>query len=95
LLFQGGIVLTAFISVLISFFIVDRFPRNVILASGMIAVSIPLACEAAMTAHFVGTSNQAGLAAGVAFLYIYIFVYGIFLEGPGYYYVCFANPIRT
>lgn len=62
-------------------------PRNVLLAVGMIAVSMPLAGEAAMTAEFVGTRNKSGLAAGVAFLYIYIWFYGIFLDGPGYYYV--------
>ncbi|KAL3474490.1 sugar transporter family protein [Aspergillus californicus] len=90
LLFQGGIVLTGVFAANISFFVVDRMPRNVLLASGMIAVSIPLACEAAMTAKYVGTSNQSGLGAGVAFLYVYIFAYGIFLEGPGYYY---ANEV--
>jgi sugar porter (SP) family MFS transporter len=90
LLFQGGIVLTGLLGTNLSFLIVERMPRNVLLASGMIAVSIPLACEAAMTARFLGTTNDSGLGAGVAFLYLYIFTYGIFLEGPGYYY---ANEI--
>lgn len=58
----------------------------------MVAVSIALALEAAMTAVFVGTSNKSGLAAGVAFLYIYIFVYGLFLDGPGYYYAIELFP---
>ena len=57
------------------------------LATGMIAVAIPLALEAAMVAEFLNTDNSAGLAAGVAFLYLYIFVYGLFLDGPGYFYV--------
>lgn len=70
-----------------SFFIVERLPRNVLLAAGLVAVSIPLAGEAAMTAKFVGTSNKSGLAAGDAFLYIYIWFYALFLDGPGYFYV--------
>lgn len=79
--------LTGLLGTNLSFLVVERMPRNVVLASGMIAVSIPLACEAAMTARYLGTTNESGLGAGVAFLYLYIFTYGIFLEGPGYYYV--------
>src|ERR1700744_2114105 len=85
--FQGGIVLTGLVSLLISMLFVDRIPRNVMLASGMIAVSIPLACEAAVTARYLDTTNKSGLAAGVAMLYLYIFAYGVFLDGPGYFYV--------
>jgi sugar porter (SP) family MFS transporter len=88
--FQGGIVLTGFVSLLFSMLIVDRLPRNIMLASGMIVVSIPLACEAATTALYIGTTNKSGLAAGVAMLYLYILTYGIFLDGPGYFY---ANEI--
>jgi len=88
--FQGGIILCSISALCISLFVVDRIPRNVILAVGMIAVAIPLAGEAAMTSLYIGTTNKSGLAAGVAFLYIYIFLYGIFLDGPGYFY---ANEI--
>jgi MFS family permease len=85
--FQAGIILVSICGLSISFLVIDRLPRNVILASGMLAVSVPLALEAAMTSLYVGTDNKSGLAAGVAFLYIYIWIYGIFLDGPGYYYV--------
>lgn len=78
----------------ISLFVVDRIPRNIILSGGMIAVSIPLAGEAAMTSLFLGTTNKSGLAAGVAFLYIYIFLYGLFLDGPGYFYVSSSLMLR-
>ncbi|OCK78500.1 MFS transporter, partial [Lepidopterella palustris CBS 459.81] len=88
--FQGGIVLAGLLSLFISLAIVDRIPRNIILSGGMLIVAIPLACEAAMTKLYIGTNNVAGLRAGVAFLYIYIFLYGIFLDGPGYFY---ANEI--
>ena len=48
-----------------------------------------------MTSLYIGTTNRSGLAAAVAFLYIYIFVYGIFLDGPGYYYVsCAFNMLE-
>ena len=88
--FQGGIILCSITALSISFLVVDRLPRNVILSVGMLAVSVPLALEAVMTSLYVGTTNKSGLAAGVAFLYIYIFVYGVFLDGPGYFY---ANEI--
>jgi len=90
--FQAGIILVSLSALSLSLLIVDRIPRNVILAAGMIAVAIPLACEAAMTARFVGTTNKSGLAAGVAFLYIYIWLYGIFLDGPGYFYAIEIFP---
>ncbi|KAF2802333.1 general substrate transporter [Mytilinidion resinicola] len=88
--FQAGIILCSISALTVSLFVVDRIPRNIILAVGMIAVAVPLAGEAAMTSLYVGTTNKSGLAAGVAFLYIYIFLYGIFLDGPGYFY---ANEI--
>ncbi|KAI9743682.1 MAG: hypothetical protein M1818_002998 [Claussenomyces sp. TS43310] len=90
--FQAGIICVSFLALCLSLFVVDRIPRNVILSAGMIAVAIPLACEAAMTARFLGTDNKSGLAAGVAFLYLYIFLYGIFLDGPGYFYVSEIFP---
>ncbi|KAL6248112.1 hypothetical protein RBB50_004366 [Rhinocladiella similis] len=77
LYFQGGIVLVSSLALSISFFVVDRIPRNIILATGMIAVAIPLALEAARVAEFLNTDNKSGLAAGVAFLYLYIFIYGM------------------
>lgn len=80
--------MVSLLALFISLGIVDRIPRNVCLGTGMIAVAVPLAIEAAITSKFLNTTNKAGLSAGVAFLYLYIFIYGIFLDGPGYYYVC-------
>lgn len=57
----------------------------------MIAVAVPLAIEAALTAKYLNTTDEAGLSAGVAFLYLCIFIYGIFLDGPGNFYVCHQN----
>lgn len=93
LAFQVGIILVSTSALTISLFIVDRIPRNKILAYGMIAVCVPLGLEAAMTSLYVGTSNKSGLAAGVAFLYIYIWLYGLFLDGPGYYYVSISESM--
>ncbi|KAL4939228.1 hypothetical protein BDV06DRAFT_225199 [Aspergillus oleicola] len=86
LFFQAGITSMSLVCTFGSMWIVDRIPRNIIIGGGLITVAIPLACEAAMTAKFLNTDNQAGLAAGVAFLYIYIAVYAVFLDGPGYFY---------
>ncbi|GAB7356255.1 hypothetical protein MBLNU459_g7068t2 [Dothideomycetes sp. NU459] len=92
LIFQVGIILVSVTALSSSLLFVDKLPRNIILALGMVAVSIALALEAAMTAVYAGTTNKSGLAAGVAFLYIYIFVYGLFLDGPGYYYAIELFP---
>lgn len=83
------------LSLVISLYIVELIPRNVILGVGMWAVAVPVAVEAAMTARFLHTSNKGGLAAGVAMLYIYIFTYGVFLDGPGYFYVSPFNHLPT
>lgn len=90
---QAGIILVSIFGLSVSFFVVDRLPRNVILAGGMIAVCVPLSLEAAMTSLYVGTNNRSGLAAGVAFLYIYIWIYGVLLDGPGYFYVSHCGMV--
>lgn len=88
--FQAAIVALGGISVAASMLFVDRIPRNVNLAAGMVIVAIPLAVEAALQAKYLNTKNDAGLAAGVAMLFLYIWFYGLFLDGPGYFY---ANEI--
>lgn len=45
-----------------------------------------------MTASFLGSDNKVGLGWGVAFLYLYIWLYGLTLDGPGYYYVRYLYP---
>ncbi|KAJ5924908.1 hypothetical protein N7454_007547 [Penicillium verhagenii] len=69
-----------------SMLIVDRIPRNIIIGGGLLVVTIPLACEAAMMARFLNSENSMGLGAGAAFLYIYMAAYALLLDGPGYFY---------
>lgn len=72
---------------LFSFLIVDRFPRNVLLGGGMLLCTVPLALEAVMDALYAGTSNKAGNQAGIAFIFLYLWVYTATMDGPGYFYV--------
>jgi MFS family permease len=92
LLFQAGNILQGLSAVIASVFIVDRFPRNKLLATGMIVCAINLSGVAAMNARFLGTSNKSGLAAGVAFIFMYVWFYGFLLDGVGYFYAAEIFP---
>lgn len=84
---QAATVCVSTCALCISLFVVDRIPRNICLSVGMFLVAIPLSIEAAMAKLYVGTTNKSGLSAGATMIYVYIFFYGIFLDGPGYFYV--------
>lgn len=71
---------------IVSVFVVDRFPRNKLLATGMAVCVVTVSLVAAMNASFIGTANKPGLAAGVACIYIYVWFYGVLLDGIGYWY---------
>ncbi|KIW17965.1 hypothetical protein PV08_05160 [Exophiala spinifera] len=90
--FSGGQILVALLAISISMLFVEKVPRNWMLGGGTMATAIPLAIETVITAKYVGSTNTAGLAAGVAFIYMYTFVYTIFLDGPGYFYASELFP---
>jgi MFS family permease len=62
--------LTLGLSVLIMPF-VDRVPRNKLIGIGMFGAAICLACEAAIVAEFVPSTNENALKTGVAMFFVY------------------------
>lgn len=67
--------------------IVDRLPRHHLITIGLIGALASLCAECAIQAQYLGTTNQAALRAGVAMLYVYVFFYGVFLDGPTFFYL--------
>lgn len=67
--------------------IVDRLPRHHLMTIGLVGALGALCAECAIQARYLGTTNEAALRAGVAMLYVYVFFYGVFLDGPTYFYL--------
>jgi len=65
-------------------FVVDVFPRPKYMAFGVAGCMISLACEAAIIANFVPSTNFVALRAGVAMLFVFEVFYAIFLDGKSY-----------
>lgn len=82
----AGTYIAAIIGNCISLTHVDRIPRNAILATGILVVTVVLSIETALTAEFLATGNKSGLAAAAAFIFLYLFSFNLFLEGPSWYY---------
>jgi hypothetical protein len=62
--------------------VVDIFPRNKYIASGILGCMVTLIIECALVATYVPSNNQAALQAAVAMLYIFQIPYGFCLDGP-------------
>ncbi|KAF2816821.1 general substrate transporter [Mytilinidion resinicola] len=92
LLFQAGNILQGLSAVIASIFIVDRFPRPTLLATGMLVCAVNISIVAALTATYLGTTNTSGLAAAVAFIFVYVWCYGFILDGVGYFYAAELFP---
>lgn len=67
--------------------LVDLFPRNKYIATGILGCMATLIVEAALIAEFVPSNNGAALRAAVAMLYIFIVVYSICLDGTQFAYL--------
>ena len=86
LLLQAGWLATAFTTALFGLLIIDRMPRNILIGIGLAGCLVALICETALSATFVGTTNQNGLRSAVAMLFVYVTFYSMFLEGPCFFY---------
>lgn len=93
----AGTYLAAITGNLVSLTYVDKVPRNVILAAGAFGCACVLSIEAALVANFLGGTNISGLAAAVSFLFIFLFTFNLFVEGPSFYYAgeIFPTHIRA
>ncbi|KAJ5263938.1 general substrate transporter [Penicillium angulare] len=72
LLLAAAYVTVAFCGNYISSLLIDRIGRRTSLVIGISGCGISLIFEAALSATYVGTTNHAGLSAGVFFLFLYI-----------------------
>lgn len=77
-------------------FYVDRFGRRTFMLIGSIGCMVSVIFLCAMTAEFLGTTNTAGLRAGIFFLFFYIFWWCFFIDATQYIYVAeiFPNHLR-
>lgn len=66
--------------------------RNVLISFGFAVVCTCLLIETVLQAQYIGTTNQAGLAACVAVIYLFAFAFSMFLDGPCYFYIAEIWP---
>ncbi|EJU04808.1 general substrate transporter [Dacryopinax primogenitus] len=100
LMLGAGYVTVAAAANFLASFIMDYLGRCSILSSEVIGLSgcmLSLACESAMTAQYAGTSNKAGNAWGVVFIFIFIFFYAGGIDATSYVYCSeiFPTHIRS
>ncbi|KAE8331438.1 general substrate transporter [Aspergillus sergii] len=93
--FLAGTYLAAVVGNLISLTYVDRVPRNILMACGVMAGCILLAIETGLVA--AADSRHGYLAGAAAFLFLFLFTFNLFLEGPSWYYASevFPTHIRS
>ncbi|OQU99467.1 hypothetical protein CLAIMM_05097 [Cladophialophora immunda] len=94
---QAGWLAVSFVMNIMAVLVVDRLPRPHLITIGMVGCVAAVATEAALQAKYLGTDNRSALAAGVAMLYVYVFFYAVFLDGPTYFYLgeIFPNHLRS
>ncbi|KAF1828918.1 MFS general substrate transporter [Decorospora gaudefroyi] len=99
LLFSAGFNTLAWVCGIGAMFIIDLFPRNVLVAFGTALVTSCLTVEAALVANFPPgpDQNNAALRAAVAMTFCYIAFAQLFLDGTQYVYYAelFPNYLRA
>ncbi|KAL4926600.1 general substrate transporter [Aspergillus undulatus] len=78
-------------------FYVDRFGRRTLLLIGAIGTLVSCIFLCALSAEYLGSTNQAGLKAAVFFCFFYIFWWCFFMDATQYVYVAeiFPNHLRS
>ena len=76
---------------------VDRFGRRPFFLIGICGCLTALICEAALTARFLGGTNQAGLSAAVFFIWFYILFWCCFMDATQFVYLAeiWPNHLRS
>ncbi|CAG9949012.1 unnamed protein product [Clonostachys rosea f. rosea IK726] len=87
LFFLAGWVSIVMIAPFVSMTFVDRVSRTYMFATGFFLCMCTLIAEAALQKNFLGSENKAGLAGAVAMIYLYVFFYVVFLDGPMFFYI--------
>ncbi|KAF2642444.1 MFS transporter [Massarina eburnea CBS 473.64] len=67
--------------------LVDRFPRNKYIATGILTCMVCLVIEAALVANFVPSENSAALQAAVAMFFLFQLPYSFCLDGTQFAYL--------
>jgi MFS family permease len=88
----AGLYVAAIVANLLSLTYVDRVPRNIMLGSGVVVVTIIISIETALQATYLGTGNKTGLAATAAFLFLFLACFNMFLEAISWYYASEIFP---
>ncbi|KAJ6020499.1 hypothetical protein N7540_006003 [Penicillium herquei] len=78
-------------------FYVDRFGRRTLLLIGAVGTICTCICLCALSAQYMGSTNQAGLRAAVFFCFLYIFWWCFFMDTTQYVYVSeiFPSHLRS
>jgi hypothetical protein len=73
---------------MISLTYVDRITRHIVLSVGVLGVLVVLIIETALQTSFPLTSNNtSGLAAAAAFIFLFLLIFNLGIEGLGWYYI--------
>ncbi|CAK7206968.1 hypothetical protein SEUCBS139899_009775 [Sporothrix eucalyptigena] len=72
--------------------LMDRLGRRTLLLTGYIVLTVMLIIEMVLQKYYVSSTNKAGTAATVAFLWIYVGCYGFFIDPPQFVYVSEIFP---
>ncbi|KAF2774500.1 MFS transporter [Teratosphaeria nubilosa] len=80
-----------------TFFFVDKWGRRTFLLVGSIGVTVSLIFLCALSATYLGTTNQAGLSGAVFFVWFYILWWCFFIDATQYVYVSeiWPNALRS
>lgn len=94
---QAGWLAVSFVCNVLAVLVVDRLPRPHLITIGLVGCLGALIGECAIQARYLGTTNKSALSAGVAMLYVYVFFYAVFLDGPTFFYLAeiFPNSLRS
>ncbi|KIW33344.1 uncharacterized protein PV07_00201 [Cladophialophora immunda] len=82
IIIQSGRDSIAFVGNLVGAFLLDRLGRRLMLLTGLAGCIICVAINAAMVAEYSGTNNDAGLAVGLASLFVYLCFYASCYDAP-------------
>ncbi|KAK5268355.1 hypothetical protein LTR99_004241 [Exophiala xenobiotica] len=67
--------------------LIERIGRVKQLTLGGYLCSVCLIIEAVLQKYYIGTTEEAGLKAATAMFFIFVFIFGLFVECPAYTYV--------
>lgn len=94
---QAGWLAVSFVCNVLAVLVVERMPRPYLITIGLVGCLCALVSECAIQAVYLGSDNRSALSAGVAMLYVYVFFFGVFLDGPMFFYLgeIFPTHLRS